>query len=136
MSTKNKKLKAQNLKQLIKEWDKKLKSEGFQDIENRTTGHLSKTGGDRVWDPKDFDHRPPTYDGGYSSITWKESQAEYYRLAGQMHYEKDFKDVRMRLIWQLHSEGLSTSEICEALNTSYDKVRRAVERMAKEFCLK
>lgn len=136
MSTKNKKIKAHKLNQLIREWDKRLKSEGFEDIEDRKTGHLRKTGGDRVWDPKDFDKRPAVYDAGYSSITWKESQAEYYRLAGQMLYEKEFKNVRLRLIWQLHAEGMSYSEICEVLNLSRDKIRRAVERMAKEFCLK
>ena len=127
---------AQTLNTLIKLWDRKLKNHGFNDIENRRTGQLKKSGGDVLWDP--FLYEQPLQENkmGYTSGVWKDSQAEYYRLAGQALHEKEFKNVRERIIWQLHSEGLSHSEICEAINTTLNKVRRSVERMAREFCLK
>jgi len=136
MKKKNQKQTARTLQQLVKDWDRRLKENGFRDIEDRKTGLLKKSGGDVYWEPGQFEHPSEPQDKGYTSITWKESQAEYYRLAGQALHEKDFKNVRMRLIWQLHAEGYSYREICETLNLSHDKIRRAVERMAKEFCLK
>jgi hypothetical protein len=136
MKKKKQKQTAQTLQQLVKDWDRRLKETGFCDIEDRKTGLLKKSGGDVVWKPDMFERANQSQDKGYSSITWKESQAEYYRLAGQALYEKEFKNIRMRLIWQLHAEGHSYPEISEVLNLTHDKVRRAVERMAKEFCLK
>lgn len=90
-----------------------------------------------MWSPEAFDHAMPKTQGkGYTTLAWKESQAEYYRLAGHALHEKEFKNIKLRLIWQLHSEGLTYVEIAEALNTTLDKVRRSVEKLAHEFCLK
>lgn len=137
MKKKKQKQTAHSLQQLVKDWDNRLKKSGFKDIEDRKTGLLKKSGGDMVCDPVTFDRQGfQVYDKGYSSTTWKDSQAEYFRLAGHALHEREFKTIRQRVIWQLHSEGLSFQEISEVLNISLDKARRAIERMAKEFCLK
>lgn len=44
-----------------------------------------------------------------------EAKAEYFRLAGQFLHEHSFKNDRDRLIWELHSQGLSTREIAAAI---------------------
>lgn len=129
---------AQTLSQLIKVWDRKLKSHGFNDIENRVTGQLKKSGGDVYWDA--FRYEEPIHEKnknmGYTTATWKESQAEYFRLAGIYLHEREFKNHRFRLVWQLHAEGLSLTEIGEIMNISRDKANRMIRDMAREFCLK
>lgn len=132
-----------SLKQLIQQWDQKLKQSGFVDIEDRKTGLLNTWSGkifygssiikdDNFVDKINKINR--TY--GYNSLTYKESEAEYFRLASHCLHEREFKSVRHRLIWQLHSEGLSYQKIAQELNITERKVRYAIEVMAKEFCLK
>jgi len=132
---KKKKQNNQTLSQLIKIWDEKLKQSGFKDIEDR------KTGGIKLWSGsvtlKDTNSEPySTKNYGYTSLVWKESQAEYYRVAGQCLHEAEFKSLQHKLMWQLHAEGLSVSEISKELSISYKKVRYAIEQMQKEFGLK
>lgn len=141
-----KKKKPQNLTQLIKEWDKRLKQSGFDDIESRKTGALRGSGGDvylgsktievTASDRNQIEIKNEGVQRRYSSLAWKESQAEYYRLASQCLHERDFKSVIERIIWQLHAEGFAYDEISKELNVTLDKVRRNIERLAKEFGLK
>lgn len=124
------------LKQLIKEWDEKLKSEGFHDIEDRNTGLLKSWSGEVVWDPGEYETPPEKTDGRYSTLVWKESQAEYYRLAGILVHEGIFKSELYKHIWELHAEGISDYQIADKLQLTYRKVRYAVECMQIQFGLK
>jgi DNA-binding NarL/FixJ family response regulator len=125
------------LQQLTKIWDKKLKDDGFVDIENRQTGLLN------TWSGKFFYGTDTTFAEKINreamrrfGSTHKESEAEYFRLASHCLHEQEFKSVRHRIIWQLHAEGYSYNEIAKELNTTTRKVRYAIEIMAKAFCLK
>jgi len=125
-----------NLKQLIKEWDEKLKQNGFSDIEDRETGLLKKWSGEVIWDANDYEGPAIKTDGRYSTLVWKESQAEYYRLAGMLLHDATFKSERHRAIWELHAEGLSDQQVADKLQLTYRKVRYAVECMQIQFGLK
>ena len=141
-----KKKSTKTLAQLIKEWDLKLKETGFVDIENRKTNSLRGSGGDVYLGNKTIEmtasdkNQIEIHNGGvgrgYTSLIWKESQAEYFRLASHCLYEKEFKNVLERIIWQLHSEGMTYQEISNELKVTLDKARRTIERLAKEFGLK
>jgi hypothetical protein len=126
------------LNQLIKEWDKKLKDSGFKDIENRATEDLKSWAGTTFLEiNKDGEMKiEPHANHGYTSLVWKESQEQYYRIAGQLLHEVQFKSERYRIIWQLHSEGFTYQEISNELNLTIKKVRYAIEKMAIQFGLK
>lgn len=125
------------LKQLTRVWDEKLKKSGFVDIENRSTGLLNTWSGKFFYGTNNSFADKINVDAlkRYGSL-YRQSEAEYFRLAGQCLHDKEFKSVRHRLIWQLHSEGLSYTEISKELNITARKVRYAIECMAKDFCLK
>lgn len=135
---KKKKPNSQNLKQLTKAWDQKLKESGFKDIEDRKTGLLKHHGGD-VNIPcfyKSLEPQNLSVNRGYSTLAWKESQAEYYRLASQILHEAEFKTPRHRIIWQLHSEGTTQQEIAAILNITRRKVELCLKSMQIEFGLR
>lgn len=143
-----KKKNQKTLNQLIKDWDKKLKESGFVDIENRKNFKLKGmgSGGDvylgnnsiekLITDQKVIELNNGGLKQGYSSLLWKQSQEEYFRLASQCLHEFDFKSVLERIIWQLHSEGLTFDEISKELNITLDKARRTIERLGTEFGLR
>lgn len=131
------------LASLIQTWDKKLKESGFEDIECRKTGLLKQ------WSGKIFYGSTLITDDnfldkinkinkkfGYGSLTYKESEVEYFRLASQCLHDKEFKSEIHKNIWELHSDGFSYSEISTKLNITRRQVRYAIECMAKAFCLK
>lgn len=129
---KKKKLK-QSLKQLIKDWDERLKAAGFNDIEDRETDRLKSWAGNISFSEKA--NKQSHFNYGYTSLTWKESQGEYYRIASQILHEAEFKNERQRTIWELHCEGLSGSEIAKKLKLTKRQVKYAIARMAKDFGL-
>lgn len=146
------------LQRLNRIWDKKLAEHGFSDIEDRNTGLLKNWSGTVAHDNglpnneqlnsrglvsldllvQQTESETITINGkaSYSSLVWKESQAEYYRLASQFLHEKEFKSIRARIIWQLHSEGFSQYKIAKELKTTRREIRYAIEEMEKEFGLK
>jgi hypothetical protein len=114
-------------------WDQRLKDSGFNDIEDRRTGSLKTWAGNIQLESKGKDKH---YNYGYSSLVWKESQAEYYRIASQCVHEAKFKTEMHKRIWELHSEGLTISEIAQRTQLTFKKTRYAIEQMAEEFGLK
>lgn len=109
--------------ELQKQWYKKLKDTGFEDIEqdeeklkNRTAlQNLSK----------------------YEPIT-AAAKEEYYRLAGQFLYEYEFSNDRERVIWELHSDGNSIEKIVLNMNVRGYKVYKrlvheTLQRLAEEL---
>lgn len=125
------------LQQLTRAWDEKLKRSGFVDIEDRRTGLLHAWSGKYFYGTNNGFADKINVDAlkRYGSL-YGQSEAEYFRLAGQCLHEREFKSVRHRIIWQLHSEGFSYAEISKELNITLRRVRYAIERMAREFCLK
>jgi hypothetical protein len=137
-----------NLKKLIAEWDKKLKESGFEDLEDRKTGFLKKCGGDELWEPNSFNNFNSAWSEhektlsaiklsgkGYSTFVWKQSQAEYYRLASIMCHDGVFKTDKEKDIWVLHAEGLSYRQIAKELKLTVRQVWYSIQNTGKRFGL-
>lgn len=114
-------------------WDKQLELSGFKDIEDRRTGRL------KVWSGQ-IQIQRHTYpffsvQSGYSSLVWKESQAEYYRAAGQLVFSARFKSKIHRNIWRLHADGFTQEEISRAVGLTERQIRYAISQMRIGFRL-
>ncbi len=96
--------KSKDFQALQKTWYKKLKQEGFEDIE-QADGHL------KLWSAYYFRSKYKT-DG---DVLFQQAKEEYYRLARQFLHEKSFEDIRTKRIWELHSEGMSIRNIVKVL---------------------
>lgn len=113
------------LKKVTDIWYKKLEREGFKDIEQDE--HRLKR-----WDSFYFISKHTNFESGKSgnkrdkqfSATWFKSQEEYYQLAGAFVYEHQFSDKKEQYIWELHSQGLATSEIIKIVRKRYKKTPR------------
>ncbi len=101
--------KTPKFKALQDEWYKKLKSDGFEDIEADET-KLKR------WDSHVFYAR-------HSPTSFAASQ-EYFRYAGIFLHEHEFKTKAERVIWELHSEGMTTQAIFETLRSRRSKITR------------
>lgn len=84
-------------------WNKKLKSEGFKDIEG---DH------DIVITDGSFSVRRFFERNSYDSYKAKE---RYYQLAGHFLHETLFESKLHKNIWKLHSEGVSARDIAEKI---------------------
>lgn len=131
---KQKNSKALSLKEQIAYWDRKLAESEFEDIEDRNTGRLKTYSGTKSISTVQDKVLPGS--AGYSSILWKKSQAEYYRLAGHFLYSGEFKNKRHKSIWTLHCQGRSMREIAKNLRITLKKVRYAIECLEIDFGLK
>ncbi len=96
-------------KQLQAVWYKRLKKEGFDDIEE-PSGHLRQQ-----------HHYRYALRYGVSGFASKE---EYYRLAGQFLFEHVFADAREKMIWTLHAEGLPVDAMLKKLKSAKYKISR------------
>lgn len=92
-----------------KEWYRKLKDEGFNDIEqdenNLKAWHSHRF---KVMYPKEIFQ-------GYE---------EYYRSAGKFLYDHSFKSILERAIWELHANGMTITNITKTLKERGFKVFR------------
>jgi len=103
-----------DLKDLQSIWYKKLKDNGFNDIEDTSTeGRLLKS---------------------WHSFRYKEDEEKtvYYEKAHDILNSHHFKKEEYRAIWEMHCEGLSEREISERLK-SFKKswVHTIIARTAK-----
>jgi hypothetical protein len=114
----------QKLEELQKFWYKKLKTDGFQDIE---TTHL---------------RRPllKSCHSNYFQIRYHpdvfQAKEEYYRKASIFLWEYSFESPLEKEIWKMHAEGLSLREIASILKdqktkTNKDKINKTVVKLAK-----
>jgi hypothetical protein len=109
-----------NYKQLRKEWYKKLKDEGFNDIE--------KLDGDLIeWHTSRF---TKATNRRYSI----EAKSDYYYLANQFLNTYKFKNELFRAIWEYHANGISQRDIVKLLNqlNLTEKGRGFVEYVLKK----
>ena len=113
---------------LQQKWYKKLEQSGFKDIEDEK-GRLKVYSGIGLSE----DLPLPVSRTDYSSKLYKESQAEYYRLAGQYLYDKKFKSPRDKQVWALHTQGLSFTVISEKLGLTRDSVKYRIRKMRIAF---
>ena len=96
--------KTKTFQNLNDKWYKKLKKDGFKDIES---GVPSEIGELRLldWSRSKFT----------KSVEWNQSKQEYYRLAGQFLYHHIFQTEEERKIWELHQDGVSVRNIVKTL---------------------
>jgi hypothetical protein len=120
-------------------WYRKLKKEGFEDIE-----------------ANDYDLRSPSYRFAHmdrrakytmeqAKIQWAAKQ-EYYYLANHFLNEHEFENNRERNIWEYHSNGVSIRDIVIVLNKlpgrkkvnrdTIWKIIRKLSKLMKEQYLK
>lgn len=107
-------------------WYGKLKKSGFKDAE-QDEDHL------KVWSSRLFNG---TVNGQQftQKRSYYESREDYYRLAGWFLNEYPFKTPKDKLIWQLHSEGISIRNIILILKKKHFKVHvRMVHPLLKEL---
>lgn len=85
----------EKFKKLNEKWADKLEKSGFKDVESDEDNL-------KEWDTSIFSR--------YNQYTI-EARQEYYRFAGHFFESHKFSDNREKLIWKLHSEGLSFDKI-------------------------
>lgn len=118
--------KKKTFEQLKAEWYGKLKRSGFKDIED-DQGRL-------IAYSSDF-HKPPTHDirlytiissNGINELTAlaRSSSEEYFRLAEHFLNSYDFPSIRHRLVWELHTNGISERRISVQLLKRYPTLTR------------
>lgn len=91
------------LRNLQREWDKKLKDSGFKDIEDRESPREML----KSWHSTMFVHR---FDEGRFTARQK-----YYELATQFLTSHNFQSEVDREVWRLHTEGESLRKIAMEL---------------------
>lgn len=127
-------------------WYQILKNEGFEDIEDPVTRLLKHWSGQVVWKGQPWSsaegkytkvhqeqskQKPVSY--GYSNITWKKSQAEYYRQAAQFLHSHTFISPTEHQAWKLHSEGISLRKSAAQLQISVQRMRYLIEQLRGEM---
>lgn len=120
MNPQDKKFKA-----LQNKWYSKLKDSGFNDIER--DGDQLKT------DPM---QNVTTF---YNQDCFEAKQT-YYRMVGEFLHNYKFEDIKERLIWELHSEGVSIRDsVIELKKRGYKAYKRQVhetiQKLVKEMYL-
>jgi len=121
--------KTKEFKDLQKDWERRLKQAGFDDIERK----------DRVGRAAERLRTDVMENISHTlSVGQFEIKQEYYRLAGQFLHEHKFKTSFERTVWEMHSNGISVVDIVKALQktgrTAYkDKVHGAIKRLAAEM---
>ena len=117
-------------KALIREWNRKLKRSGFEDIENdKSQLRVSSTSlARRSYHNQYFEDRIEVYN----------ARLEYYRMAEHFLYDHTFDNDLDKTIWQMHSEGISFRHIAEYVRhnklrpkANKDNIQVLVKKLAK-----
>lgn len=114
------------LKKLTAEWDRKLKEAGFEDIESRNEVL------------KDY-HSLRFIKQGRSALDLLslQSKESYYRSAEQFLHRHKFESPIDKIVWKLHSEGVSFRNIAKQVKdlktVSYGTVKKIVHRLTKNM---
>jgi uncharacterized protein YerC len=111
-----------DLKKLQKKWYKKLKDDGFVDIEEHESGHNRL----HRWDSHYFQRRytPDTF----NAVT------EYFHMMDDLYLTYDFEgNERNKRIMDLHRKGCTYSEISKEVDYSISMVRRVIVRIRADY---
>lgn len=111
----------QSLRQLTLKWYKKLRAEGFVDIEAPIHQHTKDK------------HSTWYFSQQYHPDTFTARQ-RYYELASQLVYDYPFSSKFEKDVWTLHAEGLSFDKIAKKLKSNHSEVNRIVGRISA--CIK
>ena len=95
-----------DLQKLQKLWYKKLKEEGFKDIEDPEG---PRNGG-----------RNASYSFEYINMDQYQAVQDYYSMARQFSHEYAFNEVHNRIIWEYYAEGISVRKISTLLKTEHN----------------
>lgn len=112
--------KKEELEKTKKIWYKKLKDEGFEDIEPHENTLKS-------WSYKFADRN-------VDEITAKQV---YYRMANHFLNDHQFNSILEKVIWEYHANGIAVRDIASQLSkakvtkTSYDTIWRIVGKIKK-----
>jgi len=102
--------------QLLKTWYKKLKVEGFQDVEKNE---------DRL-----KEYHGSKFKREHTVASFKESE-RYWQLAGQLLHDYPFLDVVEKKTWKMYVEGEQLNKIARATRQSRRTVSRIIGRIAQ-----
>jgi hypothetical protein len=129
----NPKPKKTELETLKDKWYKKLKDEGFNDIE-QDEDNLKE------WSRSVFGRKHnSTWQGGW------QARFEYYQLATRFLNEYKFETPLQKIVWEYHSNGLSDRETAKVLkavkikcsaSTAYQIIRKLKARMCDMYLMK
>lgn len=95
-------LKTKKFESLKTQWYKKLKKEGFKDIEN-PKGNLIKFES-TIWKSTKF-HKTA------DSMMLRQARESYFRLAGHFLYDHEFETSTDKAIWTMHANGKTLDHI-------------------------
>lgn len=118
------KFQTKEFNRLKEKWYKKLEDSGYRDIE-QDENHLKE------WDSYAFKSR-------YNKHLYA-SKETYFQLAGQFLHTFEFESKRHKVIWELHSNGMSITQIANALKSKRFKspnrtsVHTVVQALSKEM---
>ncbi len=119
-----------DFKKLQREWNKKLKDSGFNDIE-QANGLLKR------WDSHYFQLQ---FSQNHQGLTkeFQESKMAYYRMAGYFLNDYKFTDESEKLIWTMHAEGKGQRSIIKelkhrGLRGHFDFVGATIRRLVVEM---
>lgn len=107
-------------KELLKEWDLKLKASGFVDLE----GSLTNTSTACFSDGRVSTAR---------RLEYYQDSEEYFRVAGLFLHHYAFSSPRDKWVWRLHSEGLATRAISSETKVYIKTVQKIIRDLKKEM---
>lgn len=111
-------IKSKEFKELQREWTKKLKKSGFEDIE-QDEDHL------KSWSYEFFRE--------YDENKFK-AKEEYYNMASEFFNNYHFENSTDKFVWFQHSEGVSIRDIVKMLKVKRIKSYRfKVHETIKRF---
>lgn len=115
-------------KVLQAQWDKKLKEDGFVDIETRYGDEILL----KRYDSNYFTHKSH----GWRGADNHQAHAQYFREARHKMWTFKFRDEHDKTVWWLHANGLYNREIARIVKKSKDKIRLDLKRIRREMlCL-
>lgn len=107
-----------SFRKLQKQWYKKLKEEGFKDIE--TVGFYMRSAINlRAVATKD-----------------REAIQEYYSNATSVLYETEFDNEKDKKIWELHCEGLSVRKVASKYGVSKTTAQTIINKIQRKYKLR
>lgn len=115
------KLCQEHFKQLKDTWYKKLKDDGFEDIEQNEENL------------KDYSSHFFELRGEQHPVR-REAKEEYYRLVGKFLYDHEFPNKFQKNVWRLHSDGETVRNIAVIMTkrgkkTYASKVERIISSL-------
>lgn len=118
--------KAKTLQQQTKEWYRKLKKSGFDDIE-QDEFYLKK------WSNR-FENLASSNDPDH----WYKPKQEYYYYAEHFLNEYEFTSPVQRIIWEYHVNGISMRNTAKLLkkikiDISHETVRKVLKPLVKQM---